>query len=114
MEYSYRDFQFQGITFKWFKIHDNSNGNFYNKEYIVKTDTIQIEKEIKAVIIPDPDAIDHSESLAGKIYKGKQLSIPLNYNKKVIAFQNFIYKCCDAFMPYVFPKDNGKNTWLIA
>ena len=68
--------------------------------------------EITDKIIADPDAIDHSESLAGKIYKGKQLSIPLNYNKKVIAFQNFIHKCCDAFIKDVREHDsNASRIW---
>ena len=68
--------------------------------------------EITDKIIADPDAIDHSSQLAGKIYKGKQLSVPLNYNKKVINFQNFTQKCCEAYIKEVREYDsNASRIW---
>ena len=68
--------------------------------------------EVTDKIIADPDAIDHSSQLAGKIYKGKQLSVPLNYNKKVINFQNFTQKCCEAYVKEVREYDsNASRIW---
>ena len=68
--------------------------------------------EVTDKIIEDPDAIDHSSQLAGKMYDGKQLSIPLNYNKKVIKFQNFVQLCCEKFIKTVRERDeNTRRMW---
>ena len=68
--------------------------------------------EVTDKIIADPDSIDHSSQLAGKMYNGKQLSIPLNYNKKVIKFQNIIRLCCEEFIKTVREgDDNTRRMW---
>ena len=68
--------------------------------------------EVTDKIIADPDSIDHSSQLAGKMYNGKQLSIPLNYNKKVINFQNIIRLCCEEFIKTVREgDDNTRRMW---
>jgi len=55
-------------------------------------------------ILKDPDRIDHSNNLAGQIMSGQQISLPLNYNKKIIEFQKLIQET-------VKEDSNGIKLW---
>lgn len=72
--------------------------------------------EITDKIIADPDAIDYSSNRAEKIYTGRQLSIPLNYNKKAVNFHNFTKQCCEAFIKRESGKefDTAMNMWVVS
>jgi len=89
--------------------------HLFSQPMIQLTVPEQYVKELLGVtdkIIADPDSIDHSSQLAGKMYDGKQLSIPLNYNKKVIKFQNFVRLCCEKFIKTVREGDeNTRRMW---
>jgi len=63
-------------------------------------------------ILKDPDRIDHSNNLAGQIMSGQQISLPLNYNKKIIEFQNLIQNCCAKLIQETVKSDsNGIKLW---
>ena len=76
------------------------------KEFI--EDLIKITDKI----LKDPDRIDHSTNLAGQIMKGQQVSLPLDYNKKIIEFQNLIKNCSSRLIQEIAKEDgNGKKLW---
>ena len=73
-----------------------------------------VEELIKITdkILKDPDKIDHSTNLAGQISKGQQISLPLNYNKKIVEFQNIIKNCSAQLIRETAKADsNGINLW---
>ena len=63
-------------------------------------------------ILKDPDRVDHSKNLAGFMKKGQQIALPLNYNKKIIEFQNLIKNCSTKLIQETAQFDsNGINLW---